>query len=368
MNLKDNLEIFIITYNREKLLTRTFGYLLSENSPVKNVDIRIIDNCSTDGTETLVRQYMKKYTNISYTKNNRNIGFSGNACRAFEYANKKYFWILSDDDIYDFSAWDEVEKAMLEDVDLIVVSRMYIGETMINKNATVLNELTFIPAAIYKTAFITPDVMVYAVLDAATVAPQIALAASVINHNGKITMTSKVIVENYRDPEFNLEKHTHDRVPLQGNSLKHEFENPWNFYCGLALAFDSVKDVQVRHDALLNFSDPERLNGKGPFFTAKGLWTLYLTKQTSLDLIYRFYTRCPESLQAEIGKYFAPFFKASLKRISPLKIITKELQWTTLYYQLSFGKRRKKLLKKINMLKNALASYQAVALSQDKAK
>ena len=48
------LDIFIITYNRANKLNKTLEQVLSQNSPIKDFEITIIDNNSTDHTKEIV--------------------------------------------------------------------------------------------------------------------------------------------------------------------------------------------------------------------------------------------------------------------------------------------------------------------------
>lgn len=121
MKIEDKLEIVIPTFNRCEKLGITFSYLLGENSPVKNCDITILDNCSTDDTPNLVKKIAEKHPNVKYRRNARNIGSVSNIDRSVEIAEKQYLWVIGDDDMYDWGCWGEVEKAIENEVDVIVV-------------------------------------------------------------------------------------------------------------------------------------------------------------------------------------------------------------------------------------------------------
>ena len=97
-SIKDKLEIIIVTYNRKVSLEGTLSQLFAPESPVKDLDITVLDNKSTDGTFEVVRQFCKKHQNLKHVVNNRNIGGNGNIARAFETAKKEYVWVLCDDD------------------------------------------------------------------------------------------------------------------------------------------------------------------------------------------------------------------------------------------------------------------------------
>jgi len=64
MKINNNLDIFLITYNRKEQLEGTFKQILAKNSPIKDIPITILDNCSTDGTSQLCEEYAKQYPNI----------------------------------------------------------------------------------------------------------------------------------------------------------------------------------------------------------------------------------------------------------------------------------------------------------------
>lgn len=121
MKIEDKLEIVIPTFNRCEKLGITFSYLLDENSPVKNCDITILDDCSTDDTPNLVKKIAEKHPNVRYRCNMRNLGILGNILNAHLICSKEYFWLLGDNDTYDFSCFKEVEEAIENETDAIIV-------------------------------------------------------------------------------------------------------------------------------------------------------------------------------------------------------------------------------------------------------
>ena len=148
MSLIDTLEILIITYNHKPHLQETLMQLLAENSPVKDIQITVLDNCSTDGTSELIDSYCVQFPNVKHIRHTKNIGGNGNIARAFELAKKPYFWILADNDRYDFTHFDEVVNAIQTNKSIIVVNTEETnGEKDILK---ILRHLTFLPACIYK--------------------------------------------------------------------------------------------------------------------------------------------------------------------------------------------------------------------------
>ena len=118
----EKLQIIIVTYNRAQYLERTLNCLLDKDSPVREVDILVQNNCSTDNTKAVCEKFKKKYQNFSYITNRYNVGGCVNVAKAYENFSKDYLWILGDDDVYDWSNWFEVEVAIYNGEKAILVS------------------------------------------------------------------------------------------------------------------------------------------------------------------------------------------------------------------------------------------------------
>ena len=250
---KDELQIYIITYNRKDYLEQTFKNIFADNSPIKNYDITIINNASTDGTEELIVEYQKQFPNLKYIKNFINIGGCANAARAYEYAatcNKKYAWVLCDDDLYDFSNWNEVEKAMDEDNDIICVADYCFLGDQANKNnkAFQIVQLTFIPACIFKTEYITDGILSMMYEAAYTVLPQLTYVLNIINNDGKIHTLSKPIV--FQGVHYNIKPV--DNSYLRGGNLKVLTERKQNnsWLLGFVNVITILKDKNLIKDCI----------------------------------------------------------------------------------------------------------------------
>lgn len=95
----------VVTYNRKELLEKCIEKLQAQT---KKMDILIIDNASTDGTEAL---FDKEIENIYYYNTGSNLGGAG----GFSYGIKKaveqgydYLWILDDDTLPTPTALEEL--------------------------------------------------------------------------------------------------------------------------------------------------------------------------------------------------------------------------------------------------------------------
>ena len=198
--LQNDLSLLLITYNRRQKLQETLNAILSNNSPVKNCSITILDNCSTDGTSEMIEQFITTHPNIRHIRHPLNIGGNANICRAFEMgacSGKAYFWVLCDDDKYDFSNWAEVTKAMEAQKDIICCAE-YIFPSAQDKTdpAYQIFQLTFVPAGIYKSSLLTGDTLINMYDAISVMFPQSCVAIQAINTHKTIHALSKPIVFN----------------------------------------------------------------------------------------------------------------------------------------------------------------------------
>lgn len=92
------LSVAIPTYNGEKTIEACISSFINQTTP--ETEIIVSDNCSSDGTESVISTLQKKYPNkIRYHRNAENIGMDRNFDNAVRISKGAYVWILSDDDI-----------------------------------------------------------------------------------------------------------------------------------------------------------------------------------------------------------------------------------------------------------------------------
>ena len=95
--MKEKVAI-VVTYNRRDLLIECVNALLNQT---EQVDIMVIDNASTDGTEGALQGY-RDQKHVQYINTGKNLGGAGGfnfgIRKAYE-QGYKYFWIMDDDTI-----------------------------------------------------------------------------------------------------------------------------------------------------------------------------------------------------------------------------------------------------------------------------
>ncbi len=240
-NLNEILEIIIITYNRKDYLSNTLKQLFDDNSPVRSLDVTIINNKSNDGTDEVINEYSKKFNNIKHIINKRNIGGNANIARAFEISSKKYFWILCDDDNYDFQYFDEIIEGIQENYDIILTSKY---DLKIKENiATILRQLTFLPSGVYKTENITNDVMQNMMYNVSNMFPHLIAGISVINKNGKIFIPKHEVVKPIRIvQDYN-----------RGINDLHPYYRDMFWVVGFINSIQYIKDKKIKNFVINNF-------------------------------------------------------------------------------------------------------------------
>lgn len=105
---KKVLTISIPTYNGSKTIERALDSLFSQLDEVKNVEILVSDNKSTDQTAVLVQ----KYPGVAYYCNEINYGIDKNIALSIEKAKGEYVWVIGDDDYLQPGAIKHVIKVI----------------------------------------------------------------------------------------------------------------------------------------------------------------------------------------------------------------------------------------------------------------
>lgn len=96
MPAKTLLSICIPTYNRAANLNLCLKSILEQVGNNEQVEIVISDNDSTDNTKEVVMFYSSKYNNLSYFKNETNIGGNANILHVLTLGKGRYLKLMND--------------------------------------------------------------------------------------------------------------------------------------------------------------------------------------------------------------------------------------------------------------------------------
>ena len=91
------LTIAVPTYNGEKTICNMMNILLPQLTD--EIEVLVSDNCSTDETSNIIKEYQTDYRQIRYIRNEKNLGADGNFLQCMKMAKGKYTMLISDDDI-----------------------------------------------------------------------------------------------------------------------------------------------------------------------------------------------------------------------------------------------------------------------------
>ena len=92
------LTIAIPTYNRSGCLAELLTMLAPQLAGETRVELVISDNASFDDTPTVIKSFRENGLDLTYNRNEDNIGPDGNFLKCFREARGKYVWLFGDDD------------------------------------------------------------------------------------------------------------------------------------------------------------------------------------------------------------------------------------------------------------------------------
>lgn len=97
-NYSPLVSVLMTSYNREEFIAEAIESVLS--STYKNFELIIVDDCSTDNTVQIAKQFEEKDERVTVYVNEINLGQFPNRNKASEYARGEYiFYVDSDDKI-----------------------------------------------------------------------------------------------------------------------------------------------------------------------------------------------------------------------------------------------------------------------------
>lgn len=115
------VSVVVTTYNHEAYIKQALEGILTQEVSF-SYEIIVGDDCSTDGTNEIVRGFVKKYPSVMrLVRNEKNIGEQKNTCRLLRLCKGKYIAVCEGDDYW-------TEKSKLErQVSFLEQNPSYIG-------------------------------------------------------------------------------------------------------------------------------------------------------------------------------------------------------------------------------------------------
>ncbi len=131
MNL-ENIKVSVITptFNDEKFIARTIESILNQTHA--NLELLIVDDCSTDNTIKIIKEYNDHRIRLFVNDKNSGAAFSRN--KAIREATGDYIAFLDGDDFWDVTKIESQLSFMVENNYLFSCTEYYIIDESNNKN------------------------------------------------------------------------------------------------------------------------------------------------------------------------------------------------------------------------------------------
>lgn len=119
------ISVVIPVYNVEKYLAKCLESVVKSN--FHNIEIIVVNDGSTDNSEAIISEYKEKYSNIKYIKKT-NGGLSDARNEGVKLASGDYLCFLDSDDYISESLFQDLEKYIESDYDLIKYKMIKVDE------------------------------------------------------------------------------------------------------------------------------------------------------------------------------------------------------------------------------------------------
>lgn len=118
------ISVIVSVYNTEKYIEKCLDSLL--NQTYSNIEIVVINDCSTDGSLKILKKYAKKYDNMILIENKENKGLSYSRNVGLEKATGEYIGYIDSDDYVDSTYYEQMMKAIKKEKSEIAIADMKI--------------------------------------------------------------------------------------------------------------------------------------------------------------------------------------------------------------------------------------------------
>lgn len=113
------VSVIVPVYNTGKYLRKCLDSLV--NQTLKEVEIIVIDDKSTDNSRAIINEYEKKYANIKVIHNKTNQGIGYNRNLGIKKASGEFISFVDSDDYVDKKMYEKMyKKAKMDKLDLVI--------------------------------------------------------------------------------------------------------------------------------------------------------------------------------------------------------------------------------------------------------
>lgn len=112
METMDKISIVVAVYNAEKYLRKCIDSLLDQT--YKNIEVILVNDCSTDASLEVCKEYSSKYSYIRTINNKINLGVSATRNNGIEASTGEYICFVDSDDYVEPNYLETLYKYYLE--------------------------------------------------------------------------------------------------------------------------------------------------------------------------------------------------------------------------------------------------------------
>lgn len=141
--MDEKITVIIPVFNGEEYLERTLNSLVVQTFGFENIEVIITDDCSTDNTRSIMKDYSERYSNVKCFYSERNYGAAGKGRNVgLENASCDYIMFLDSDDEFAPDMCEVMYSAITdEDVDFVMCRYdMYVDGEFKGHNKSFLGE------------------------------------------------------------------------------------------------------------------------------------------------------------------------------------------------------------------------------------
>lgn len=122
--METKISIVVPMYNDEKYLNDCVNSILNQTIGFQNLELIIVDDCSTDQSKKMAEDFAKQYSNIKVLQTEKNTGIAGHARNVgVQNATGKYLMFSDADDFYSLDACEILYNFMEKhDVDFVTAN------------------------------------------------------------------------------------------------------------------------------------------------------------------------------------------------------------------------------------------------------
>ena len=110
MNDKKLVSIALCTYNGDANLKQQLDSIVNQSYP--EIELIVVDDCSTDNTLNILKEYSARYSFIKLFINPQNLGYIRNFEKAMSLCNGDFIALSDQDDIWDLNKIEKQVKAI----------------------------------------------------------------------------------------------------------------------------------------------------------------------------------------------------------------------------------------------------------------